>query len=74
MIPLLKQFFFDETAFIRFFRAGLFAAGAIVQQLDPNSVPAWLGIALMAGSFLFTAGQPNPNLKEDLKEAKAKEG
>ena len=72
MIPLIKQFFLDETAFIRFFRAALFAAGAIVQQLDPNTVPAWIGIGLMAASFLFGAGQPNPNLKQDLKEAEKK--
>jgi hypothetical protein len=60
MIPLFKSFFFDETAFIRFLRAAIFAGGAVAKYaVDSSPWVDYLGIAAMAGSLLLSAGEPN---------------
>lgn len=60
MIPLLKDIFTNETAFIGYVRAGLLGLGsAQIAGMLPDDFPKWLGVlAIMAGGFL-RAGEKN---------------
>ena len=64
MIPWIKNFFTNETAFVGLIRASLLGAGTAVTSgmLDVASlgVPKWGGIALIALGGFVRAGDKNP--------------
>lgn len=63
MIPMVKSFFMDETAFIRFSRAGLALFG---MALHDGAIPFlngagawWVGPLVTAAALALGAGEKN---------------
>jgi hypothetical protein len=59
MIEMLKQLLWNETAFIRYMRAGLVLFGALATQQIPG-MPPWVGPTSMAVGVFLGAGDKNP--------------
>jgi hypothetical protein len=63
MIPWMKNFFTNETAFVGLIRASLLGIGAAVSggMLDVASlgVPKWTGVAMIALGGFVRAGDKN---------------
>jgi hypothetical protein len=63
MIPWIKNFFTNETAFVGLIRASLLGTGAAVSSgmLDVMTlgVPKWSGVALIALGGFVRAGDKN---------------
>ena len=62
MIPWIKDFFTNETAFVGLIRGVTLAAGGMIVSY-PDAlpmVPKWAGIACMAAAGFIRAGEKNP--------------
>ena len=65
MIPLLRRFLLDETAFVRWSRAALFGLGEAMREgLIPTGVSGGgkYGVVLMLAAFMLGAGDKNPRM------------
>lgn len=63
MIPLIKSFFYDASAFRRYVRTALFVVGELMRQgMIPTGVSGGgkYGIILQAVALFVGAGQMNP--------------
>lgn len=65
MIPAIKAFFWDETAFIRYSRAALYFLYVAVSQglvpgLSDTKIGWWLAQFLPVVALMLGAGQKNP--------------
>lgn len=64
MIPWLKGFLFNETAFVGLVRAVVLGLGGAVSggmiDVGELGIPKWSGVALLALGGFIRAGEKNP--------------